>query len=205
MSVLRDFRVVDALSFPDEPADGRLEVLREDVVPIVRQLFAQLDRAGRSEVIRAVQEEIIMGARARSIAVNDETMQTVAMNFLAGMQARHANGIGPRKGLTGAGEVLIDVSLDRWMKEGAEWQAIARELIGAAAGKPVTPHRVTLEQRKRMLARGERPLTREQVLTLIGASWPVDPEDRNGRLGVDDEGEIVEDEIPFGADDEGAS
>jgi hypothetical protein len=60
------FVVVDALSFPGERQDGRLEVLREDVVPIVRQLVAQLDREGRAAVMAAIVHEDLE-ARARSI------------------------------------------------------------------------------------------------------------------------------------------
>ena len=44
----------------------------------------------------------------------------------------------------------------RWLRECKEWQEIENELI--EAGKSPTAHQVSLEQRKRMLARGERPL-----------------------------------------------
>jgi hypothetical protein len=47
--------------------------------------------------------------------------------------------------------------LEAWQRECAEWLAIRDELVGARAGKIVTAHQVTVEQRKRQLARGEPP------------------------------------------------
>jgi len=50
-----------------------------------------------------------------------------------------------------------EAAFERWAKQDAEWQEIARAMVAAAGGGPVTPHQITTEQRKRMLARGERP------------------------------------------------
>jgi hypothetical protein len=48
-----------------------------------------------------------------------------------------------------------------------EWQAIKGELIAAARSREiVTAFQVTLEQRKRMLARGERPVDVERMIEL---------------------------------------
>ncbi|HZU83826.1 MAG TPA: hypothetical protein VE987_12955 [Polyangiaceae bacterium] len=47
-------------------------------------------------------------------------------------------------------------------REAAEWQAIASEL--ARGGESPTAYQVTLAQRKRMLARGDRPVDVERLL-----------------------------------------
>ena len=45
-----------------------------------------------------------------------------------------------------------------WAAQCAEWDAILAELLEARPGQAVTPYQVTLEQRKRAFARGERLL-----------------------------------------------
>ena len=55
-------------------------------------------------------------------------------------------------------------TLERWAAQDAEWRAIRDELIEQRPGQPVTAYQVSLEQRKRMLARGERPVTYEEIL-----------------------------------------
>lgn len=47
--------------------------------------------------------------------------------------------------------------LKLWAAECAEWQAIRDEMLDARPGG-VTAFQVSLEQRRRMLARGQRPL-----------------------------------------------
>jgi hypothetical protein len=56
----------------------------------------------------------------------------------------------PRK----AGGVLTP--RERWAAECAEWQAIKAELIASRPDEIVTAHQVTLEHKKRALARGEK-------------------------------------------------
>jgi len=56
--------------------------------------------------------------------------------------------------------------LARWKKEQEEWRAISEEL--AAAQGEVTPYQVTIEQRKRALARGETLLTEEDLKAIGG-------------------------------------
>jgi hypothetical protein len=51
-----------------------------------------------------------------------------------------------------------------WAAECREWQAIGNELA-ARAPDGVSAYQVSLEQRKRMLARGERPMTYEEILS----------------------------------------
>lgn len=47
--------------------------------------------------------------------------------------------------------------LEIYTAQADEWQAIANELTASRPGEPVTAYQVTLEQRKRWLARGELP------------------------------------------------
>ena len=54
----------------------------------------------------------------------------------------------------------------RWSAQCEEWSAIARELAAARPGDAVTAYQVSLEQRKRMLARGERPISAEEIAEL---------------------------------------
>ncbi len=49
--------------------------------------------------------------------------------------------------------------------QSAEWQAIKDEMVAAWGGEP-TAHRITTEQRKRMLARGERLLILDDIQPL---------------------------------------
>lgn len=46
---------------------------------------------------------------------------------------------------------------EAYVKQADEWQLISNELIAARPGHPVTAYQVSLEQRKRWLAHGERP------------------------------------------------
>lgn len=56
----------------------------------------------------------------------------------------------------------------RYVTQEAEWKQICEEMItGAEPNRPVTPYEVTLEQRKRMLARGERPMEYKEILAAI--------------------------------------
>jgi hypothetical protein len=48
------------------------------------------------------------------------------------------------------------MDIERWARECAEWHEIREELI--AKRGDVTAWQVSLEQRKRMLARGDRPM-----------------------------------------------
>lgn len=57
--------------------------------------------------------------------------------------------------------------LARWRAAWDEWAAIRDEMIAAVSG-PVTAYQVSLEQRKRMLARGERPLSLEEIERVLG-------------------------------------
>ena len=51
--------------------------------------------------------------------------------------------------------------MDRYKKEAREWDQIAQELGRAGT---VTAFDVSEEQRRRMAARGERPMTYDEVL-----------------------------------------
>lgn len=51
----------------------------------------------------------------------------------------------------------------RYAAQCQEWQAIRDELITAAGGEPVTAYQVTLEQKKRLMARGDRMVTPEEL------------------------------------------
>jgi len=55
-----------------------------------------------------------------------------------------------------ASDADVYAELEVWKKQAAEWDAICKEMT-LGGGHVVTPHQVTTEQRKRMLARGERP------------------------------------------------
>lgn len=46
--------------------------------------------------------------------------------------------------------------LARWALQCREWDSIGAEMV--ASGKSPSAYQVSLEQRKRMLARGERPV-----------------------------------------------
>lgn len=56
-----------------------------------------------------------------------------------------------------------DAFLKLWGVQCDEWAAIRDEMI--ASGRPPTAFQVSLEQRKRMLARGERPVSLAEVAT----------------------------------------
>lgn len=57
---------------------------------------------------------------------------------------------------------------ERYVAQEAEWKEICEELVGnAESNHPVTAYQVTLEQRKRMLARGERPMEYKEILAAI--------------------------------------
>lgn len=64
-----------------------------------------------------------------------------------------------------------------WDKECAEWEAIKDELIDASIARGTFPrtaptaHQITTEQRKRMLARGERKMTIDEI-----HEWVVETE-----------------------------
>lgn len=58
--------------------------------------------------------------------------------------------------------VAPDGALARWGRECAEWAEI-RDEMATSRGGPVTAHQVTTEQRKRMLARGDRPVSIEDM------------------------------------------
>ena len=58
----------------------------------------------------------------------------------------------------------MSTALEHWATQDAEWRGICDELIKARPGEPVTAYQVSLEQRKRMLARGERPITYEEII-----------------------------------------
>lgn len=55
-------------------------------------------------------------------------------------------------------------AIERWAKQDAEWLIIGDEMVAAARGAPVSAYEVSLEQRKRMLARGERPVTMGEII-----------------------------------------
>ena len=61
-------------------------------------------------------------------------------------------------------------ALERWALQDAEWRAIRDDFIEARPSEPVTAYQVSLEQRKRMLARGERPVTYEEIVAEYEAS-----------------------------------
>ena len=58
----------------------------------------------------------------------------------------------------------MSTKLERWTLQDEEWHAIRDELIDARPGELVTAYQVSLEQRKRMLARGQRPVTYEEIV-----------------------------------------
>lgn len=60
--------------------------------------------------------------------------------------------------------VSTSTALERWALQDAEWRTIRDELIDARPGEGVTAYQVSFEQRKRMLARGERPVTYEEIV-----------------------------------------
>lgn len=51
---------------------------------------------------------------------------------------------------------LTEEQLEQWSRQCTEWEAIKNEMLELRPS--VTAYQVSLEQRKRMLARGERPL-----------------------------------------------
>lgn len=53
-----------------------------------------------------------------------------------------------------------------WKAECDEWEAIREELLANRryVGEGVSAWQVSLEQRKRMLSRGQRPMTYEEIL-----------------------------------------
>jgi hypothetical protein len=51
-----------------------------------------------------------------------------------------------------------------WEAQYSEWCAIRDELIRNRPDQKVTAYQVSLEQRKRMLARGEQPIGYEEIL-----------------------------------------
>jgi|SRR5208337_3335105 len=61
-----------------------------------------------------------------------------------------------------------------WSAQCAEWRAIAEELVsvwvkgGQDPRYTVTPYRVTLKQKERMLARGQRPMTGHEIIAELG-------------------------------------
>lgn len=58
-----------------------------------------------------------------------------------------------------------------WQRECEEWARIGNELQAARPGVPITAYQISLEQRKRMLARGDRPMTYDEII----AEFTVDP------------------------------
>lgn len=60
-----------------------------------------------------------------------------------------------------------DFDEKRWAVECEEWQAIALELINARPGDPPTAFEVSVEQEKRMRARGERPMFPRRRLEVV--------------------------------------
>jgi hypothetical protein len=66
----------------------------------------------------------------------------------------------------------MNTPAERWAqyeRQDAEWRTVQGELIAARPGQIVTAHQVTTEQRKRMLARGERPVDIMALLKEAGA------------------------------------
>jgi hypothetical protein len=61
------------------------------------------------------------------------------------------------------------VAVERWGREWTEWAAIRDELFDSS-DEPPTAYQVTLEQRKRMLARGERPMTEDEILGVVAGA-----------------------------------
>ena len=64
----------------------------------------------------------------------------------------------------------MSTALERWATQDAEWRTIRDELVTTARGRGVTAYQVSLEQRKRMLARGERPVMYEEIIAEAEAS-----------------------------------
>lgn len=52
--------------------------------------------------------------------------------------------------------------MEIYVSQAKEWEAISNEMIAARPGEPVTAYQVSLEQRKRLLARGEVPWFKRQ-------------------------------------------
>ena len=65
--------------------------------------------------------------------------------------------------------------MGRWARQDAEWRVIGNEMAAAANGGAVSAYQVSLEQRKRMLARGERPMTYEEILADLEAEAEAAP------------------------------
>lgn len=64
----------------------------------------------------------------------------------------------------------MNSAYDRYIAQEAEWKKICDEMVTKAKpGHAVTAYQVTLEQRKRMLARGERPMEYKEILEAIAA------------------------------------
>jgi len=62
---------------------------------------------------------------------------------------------------------------DAYERQAKEWQAIRDELLAKAPpGEGVTAFRVTLEQRKRLLARGEHFVTYDDLVREFGEGEP---------------------------------
>jgi hypothetical protein len=66
-----------------------------------------------------------------------------------------------------------------WAAQSQEWNEIGDELVekweqaGKPYGKEPTAFQISLEQRKRMLARGQRPLEYEEILDELRGSHEV--------------------------------
>lgn len=56
-----------------------------------------------------------------------------------------------------------DELLEIYTKQADEWQVIAKEMTVTRPGEPVTAYQVSLEQRKRWLARGELPWWKQRT------------------------------------------
>lgn len=55
----------------------------------------------------------------------------------------------------------VSGAMERWESQSREWLGIRDEMIDA--GRAPSAYQVTLEQRKRMLSRGDRPVTMAEL------------------------------------------
>jgi hypothetical protein len=55
-------------------------------------------------------------------------------------------------------------ALERYKRQMDEWDAVGKEMMAARPGEPISCHQVTTEHRKRMLARGERLVSYEEIV-----------------------------------------
>lgn len=121
----------------------------ENVIDAVDSMFKALTRKNREEHLGALNDTMLLLEALKRHAALRETAVSLALE-------------------TASSLTPAELAQTCWAAEQAEWMAIRDELIEAAAGNPVSAWQVSLEQRKRMLKRGESPMTYDQIVIELG-------------------------------------